>query len=90
MVSLWRAGAKFALLASTIGSGAAAATIASSDDPEAALKLCTTVPRRLLRDALTAANIAFGTIDLTELHNWIFILVFNYKLVDSYMNCINR
>lgn len=66
MASLWRAGAKLSLVASAMGGGAAAALIATSDDPETALKLCTTVPRRLFRDAVTAANIAFGTVDLTE------------------------
>ncbi|KAF7830952.1 putative ABC1 protein [Senna tora] len=58
-LSLWRAGAKLALAASTLGGGAAAATIATSDDPETALRLCTAVPNRLIRDAITAANIAF-------------------------------
>lgn len=58
-LSLWRAGTRLALFASAIGGGAAAAAIATSDDPETALKLCTTVPPRLIRDAITAANIAF-------------------------------
>lgn len=65
-VSLWRAGARLALVASTLGGGAAAATIATSDDPETALKICTAVPHRLIRDAITAANIAFGTLDLAQ------------------------
>ncbi|KAJ1383382.1 UbiB domain [Sesbania bispinosa] len=59
MASLWRAGARLSLFASAVGGGAAAALIATSDDPETALKLSTTVPRRLLRDAVTAATIAF-------------------------------
>ncbi|KAK4277837.1 hypothetical protein QN277_015771 [Acacia crassicarpa] len=58
-LSLWRAGTRLALVASTVGGGAAAAAIATSDDPETAFKLCTTVPHRLIRDAITAANIAF-------------------------------
>ncbi|KAI9080659.1 hypothetical protein K1719_037325 [Acacia pycnantha] len=58
-LSLWRAGTRLALVASTVGGGAAAAAIATSDDPETTLKLCTTVPHRLIRDAITAANIAF-------------------------------
>ncbi|XP_028803763.1 putative ABC1 protein At2g40090 isoform X2 [Neltuma alba] len=59
LLSLWRAGTRLALVTSTIGGGAAAAAIATSDDPETTLKLCTTVPHRLIRDAITAANIAF-------------------------------
>ncbi|KAA8539582.1 hypothetical protein F0562_026274 [Nyssa sinensis] len=55
--SLWRAKAKLALAATAVGGGAA--TIANSDDPATALKLCTTVPIRLLRDSFTAATIAF-------------------------------
>lgn len=66
MGSLWRAGTKLSLVLSAVGGGSAAALIATSDDPETALKLCATVPRRLLRDAVTAANIAFGTLHLTE------------------------
>lgn len=67
MAWLWRAGAKLSLVASAVGGGATAALIATSDDPETALKLCATVPHRLFRDAATAANIAFGTVDLTQL-----------------------
>ncbi|KAG4975233.1 hypothetical protein JHK87_032054 [Glycine soja] len=59
MAWLWRAGAKLSLVASAVGGGATAALIATSDDPETALKLCATVPHRLFRDAATAANIAF-------------------------------
>ncbi|KAG4920235.1 hypothetical protein JHK86_049048 [Glycine max] len=67
MAWLWRAGAKLSLVASAVGGGATAALIATSDDPEMALKLFATVPHRLFRGAATAANIAFGTVDLTQL-----------------------
>lgn len=56
---LWRARAKLAVVATAFGGGAAAAAIASSDDPQRALKVCTTVPTRLIRDSITAATIAF-------------------------------
>ncbi|KAL2333357.1 hypothetical protein Fmac_014570 [Flemingia macrophylla] len=59
MAWLWRATAKLSLAASAVGGGVTAALIATSDDPETALKLCTTVPHRLFRNAVTAANIAF-------------------------------
>ncbi|GAU48623.1 hypothetical protein TSUD_133540 [Trifolium subterraneum] len=59
MASLWRAGTKLTLLASALGGGGAAALIATSDDPATALKLSTTVPRRLFDDAVAAANIVF-------------------------------
>ncbi|RVW81370.1 putative ABC1 protein [Vitis vinifera] len=59
---LWRARAKLAVVATAFGGGAAAAAIASSDDPQRALKVCTTVPTRLIRDSITAATIAFGMI----------------------------
>ncbi|RYQ83818.1 hypothetical protein Ahy_B10g102677 isoform B [Arachis hypogaea] len=59
MGSLWRAGKKLSLVASAAAGGTAAALIATSDDPATALRLCATVPHRLLRDAVTAANIAF-------------------------------
>ncbi|KAE9608080.1 putative cadmium-transporting ATPase [Lupinus albus] len=59
MASLWRVGTKLSLLTAAVGGGTAAALIATSDDPKTALKLTTTVPRRLFRDAVTAANIAF-------------------------------
>ncbi|ESW35530.1 hypothetical protein PHAVU_001G242500 [Phaseolus vulgaris] len=59
MAWLWRAGAKFSLVASAVGGGVTTALIATSDDPETALKLCTTVPHRLFSDAVTAASIAF-------------------------------
>lgn len=66
MASLWRAGTKLSVLATAIGGGSAAALIATSDDPATALKLSTTIPRRLFDDAVTAANIVFGTVDLTK------------------------
>ncbi|WJX38442.1 hypothetical protein P8452_26107 [Trifolium repens] len=59
MASLWRAGTKLTLLASALGGGGAAALIATSDDPATALKLSTTIPRRLFDDAVAAANIVF-------------------------------
>lgn len=60
--ALWRAKTKF-LLAATAAGGAAtgAVAIANSEDPASALKLATTVPLRLLRDAATAASIVYGT-----------------------------
>lgn len=50
--SLWR----------TRGKLAVAATVASSEDPETALKLCTAVPVRLYLDTVTAQtpSIAFA------------------------------
>ncbi|KAH9767082.1 putative ABC1 protein [Citrus sinensis] len=54
--SIWRYGAKLAVAATALGGGAA---LASSDDPATALKLCTAVPVRLVRDSVTAASIAF-------------------------------
>ena len=47
MAWLWRAGAKLSLVASAVGGGATAALIATSDDPEMALKLFATVPHIL-------------------------------------------
>lgn len=58
---LGRAKAKLVVVSAAVGAGAAAATIASSDDPRRALKVCTTVPVRLIRDSVTAATIAFGS-----------------------------
>ena len=58
---LWRSRTKLAVVATAVGGGAAAATIATSDDPQRALKVCTTVPVRLIRDSITAATIAFGS-----------------------------
>jgi aarF domain-containing kinase len=52
-----RAGLKLGVLAL---SGAAAAVAASSEDAPLALKICTLLPLRLLRDSFTAATIAFG------------------------------
>ncbi|KAE8655443.1 putative ABC1 protein [Hibiscus syriacus] len=57
--SLWRSGAKLVVAAVTLCTGGAAASVATSDDPASAAKLCTTVPVRLLRDATTAASIVF-------------------------------
>ncbi|KAJ4720059.1 Protein kinase [Melia azedarach] len=57
--SLWRTRAKLAVAATALCGGAAAATISNSEDPATALKLCTAVPLRLVRDAVTAASIAF-------------------------------
>ncbi|KAE8689611.1 putative ABC1 protein [Hibiscus syriacus] len=57
--SLWRSRAKLAVVATTLCTGAAAAAVATSDDPASAAKLCTTVPVRLLRDATTAASVVF-------------------------------
>lgn len=57
--SLWRARAKFAAATTAILGGAAAATVATSDDPSRTLKLYTAVPVRLFRDTVTAASIAF-------------------------------
>ncbi|XVE99750.1 hypothetical protein REPUB_Repub03eG0227800 [Reevesia pubescens] len=59
MRSLWRTRAKLAVAATALCTGGAAATIATSDDPATALKVCTTVPLRLLRDSITAASIVF-------------------------------
>ncbi|KAL8051323.1 hypothetical protein ABFS82_06G138100 [Erythranthe guttata] len=58
--SFWRAKTKVLLAATALGgAGAGAAAIANSEDPASALKLSTAVPLRLLRDAATAATIAF-------------------------------
>lgn len=56
----WRAKTKLLLAAAAAGgAGAGAVAVANSDDPASALKLSTTVPVRLLRDAATAASIVF-------------------------------
>ncbi|KAJ0661645.1 putative UbiB domain, protein kinase-like domain superfamily [Helianthus annuus] len=57
--SIWGAKSKLAFGALALGAGAGAATVAKSDDPATALKLCTTVPVRLFRLSVTAATIAF-------------------------------
>ncbi|XP_024990202.1 putative ABC1 protein At2g40090 [Cynara cardunculus var. scolymus] len=57
--SLWPSKWKIAFAATALGCGAAAATIANSDDPATSLKLCTAVPVRLFRLSVTAATIAF-------------------------------
>ncbi|KAJ0661648.1 hypothetical protein HanOQP8_Chr14g0550811 [Helianthus annuus] len=59
--SIWGAKSKLAFGALALGAGAGAATVAKSDDPATALKLCTTVPVRLFRLSATAATIAFDT-----------------------------
>ncbi|CAN1174805.1 Putative ABC1 protein At2g40090 [Linum perenne] len=56
---LWRTQAKLVVASTALVSGGAAAAIATSDDPATALKVCTTVPLRLVRDSVTAASIAF-------------------------------
>ncbi|XP_068330605.1 putative ABC1 protein At2g40090 [Pyrus communis] len=56
--SLWRA-TKLALSATAIVGGGAAANAATSEDPGMTFKLYTTIPPRLVRDAVTAAAIAF-------------------------------
>jgi aarF domain-containing kinase len=58
--TLWRIGKKLALVSTAVCVGGAAATVATSDDPETALKLFTAVPLRLARDSVTAASIVFG------------------------------
>ncbi|CAL9008194.1 unnamed protein product [Prunus brigantina] len=57
--SLWGARTKLALSATALIGGGAAANVATSDDPSMTLKLYTTVPPRLIRDAMTATAIAF-------------------------------
>uniref|UniRef100_A0A6N2LR83 ABC1 atypical kinase-like domain-containing protein n=1 Tax=Salix viminalis TaxID=40686 RepID=A0A6N2LR83_SALVM len=57
--SLWRTRGKLAVAATALLTGGAAATVATSEDPATALKLCTAVPVRLYRDTVTAASIAF-------------------------------
>ncbi|XP_015877370.3 putative ABC1 protein At2g40090 [Ziziphus jujuba] len=56
---LLRSQLKLAAASTAVLGGAAAATVATSDDPSKVLKLCTAVPLRLVRDSITAANIAF-------------------------------
>ncbi|OMO76003.1 hypothetical protein COLO4_25711 [Corchorus olitorius] len=53
-------GAKLVLAGAALSTGGVAAAIATSDDPATSLKVCTTVPLRLLRDSRTAASIIFG------------------------------
>ncbi|CAI9762228.1 unnamed protein product [Fraxinus pennsylvanica] len=58
--SVWRAKTKLLLAATAAGgAGTGAAMIANSEDPASAVKLCTAVPLRILRDSITAATIAF-------------------------------
>ncbi|KAJ3682659.1 hypothetical protein LUZ60_012886 [Juncus effusus] len=57
---MWRVGRKLAA-AVGVGGGAAAVATSSSEgnSPSTALKICTLLPLRLLRDSLTAASIVF-------------------------------
>ncbi|KAL0452736.1 UNVERIFIED_CONTAM: putative ABC1 protein [Sesamum latifolium] len=72
--SLWRAKGKLLLAATTVGgAGAGVVAIANSDDPASALKLSTSVPIRLLRDAATAATIAF--VEYFKNYNWMIEVV---------------
>ena len=64
--SLWRIGTKLTVITAAIFTGGAAATIATFEDPSVTLKLCTTVPVRLARDAVTTASIAFGNFALNK------------------------
>lgn len=76
--SFWRAKTKLLLVATAAGgAGAGVVAIANSDDPASAVKLSTAVPVRLLRDATTAASIAFGTIGFSSF--LIFITSFRLK-----------
>ncbi|THU58844.1 hypothetical protein C4D60_Mb03t18740 [Musa balbisiana] len=54
---MWRAAGKLSVGAAVLGGGATAVAIATSDDPSTNFKICTIVPLRLLRDALTVATI---------------------------------
>lgn len=53
---MWRRAATAAL---SLGAGAGAVSIATSEDPAATFKVCAHLPPRLLRDSVTAATIAF-------------------------------
>ncbi|GAB4831940.1 hypothetical protein Ancab_005955 [Ancistrocladus abbreviatus] len=57
--SLFRAAAKLAAAATVLGGGAAGATIITSKDPQATLKLYSAIPVRLFRDSVTVASIVF-------------------------------
>ncbi|CAM8913585.1 hypothetical protein QQ045_031157 [Rhodiola kirilowii] len=57
--SLLRGLAKVGFATTVVGSGAAGAAIATTDDPASTLKLCSAVPTRLFRDTVTAAEIVF-------------------------------
>ncbi|CAH8313128.1 unnamed protein product [Eruca vesicaria subsp. sativa] len=57
--SLWSTRTRLLVVASAICGGSGAAFIASSEDPSRTLKLCTNIPVRLFRNAVTAASIAF-------------------------------
>lgn len=54
-----RTGSKLLAGAALVGTGAAAATIATSENPATTFKICTAVPVRLFRDAYTAGLVAF-------------------------------
>ncbi|XP_072976509.1 putative ABC1 protein At2g40090 isoform X1 [Typha angustifolia] len=56
---MWRSFAKLAAGAALLGVGGGAAAVATFDDPSTAVKICTIVPLRLVRDSVTAATIAF-------------------------------
>jgi aarF domain-containing kinase len=56
---MWRLARKAVTTALALGVGGGAATIATSEDPAKALKICTHLPPRLLRDSVAAATIAF-------------------------------
>ncbi|KAK1272061.1 putative ABC1 protein [Acorus gramineus] len=56
---LRRAAWRLAAFATVAGGGTAAASVATSDDPATTLKICTTVPLRLVRDSFTVGSIAF-------------------------------
>ncbi|XP_021769177.1 putative ABC1 protein At2g40090 [Chenopodium quinoa] len=57
--SLWGVAAKCIAASTAVAGGSAGATILTSDDPPATLKLWTNVPVRLFRNASTAASIVF-------------------------------
>ncbi|GAB2216375.1 hypothetical protein Droror1_Dr00024148 [Drosera rotundifolia] len=56
---LLRAGARLAAATTLLGGGALGAAVITSPDPQATLKLYSTVPVRLFRDTVTAATIVF-------------------------------
>ncbi|OMO94989.1 hypothetical protein CCACVL1_05657 [Corchorus capsularis] len=59
MRSLWRSPAKLVVAGAVLCTGGVAAGIATSNDPATSLKICTTVPLRLLHDSITAASIVY-------------------------------
>lgn len=66
---MWRAGLKLGFVG--LG-GAAAAAAASSEDAPLALKICTLLPLRLLRDSVTAASIAFGLSSIPSFFSFLY------------------